>query len=68
MKSSNGESANSHDYHTKISKKSQALNVTKGDDNHLNLTKVEDCPFQTLMGDAFIYSLSTLFRGKRIFK
>jgi hypothetical protein len=37
MKSSSGESANPHDYHTKIGKKLQALNVTNVDDNHLNL-------------------------------
>jgi hypothetical protein len=40
MKSSSGESANPHDYHTKIGKKLQALNVTNVDDNHLNLTQV----------------------------
>jgi hypothetical protein len=37
MKSSSGESANPHEYHTKIGKKRQALNVTNVDDNHLNL-------------------------------
>jgi len=49
MKSSKGESANSHYYHTKFGKKSQALNVTKVDANHLNLAGVEDRLFQVLV-------------------
>jgi hypothetical protein len=46
MKSSSGESANPHYYHIKNGKKSQALNVTNVDDNHLNLIRVEDRAFK----------------------